>query len=218
MRKAHRPRQITTPNPNAMKKLFFSSAIVLTVAGAVLLANGSLTAQAQVAQPPAQNAQELKENAQVQAPDAPAVPPELQKLVTDFLYAFGKGDEAAMAACWHSSNAVPMTQSRQVPPGAVSVPTTNEDSATKEQILRLRTICARLFGSPEQLKLLRVDFGRTDRDGVGPTTTHDDVQIHLMASDLHIVLSIDDVEKLAGGWKFKGRMSDEVTILVPPAQ
>lgn len=209
-----------------MKKLFLPSSIVATIAGAALLCIAAFTVRAQVVQTEPQNAQDLKANSQA-APNAPAVPPELQKLVGDFLYAFGKGDEVAMAACWYAPQApsgtvslpvVPASGKRELPPGKVAMPTTLENAFAKEQILRLRTLCSRLFGSPEQLKLLRVDFGGSERTSVGPNTSGDNVQIHLMAGDLHIVLSIEDVEKINGGWKFKGRMSNELTILVPSAQ
>ncbi len=197
-------------------KYLSSSAFKFSIACAATLSISVLSLSAQVAQSPPQDAQDLK--AASQSPDAPVVPPELQSLVANFVAAFKDSNESALAACWHSPHAVatdPATASSTVPRELQVRRGVNDISQTAARMVQLRA-ASNIFGGPLVMKLLKVEVGRA-----GSTTanesTFDDVKVHFLApGNTHLMISIDDVAKINGVWKFRGQIKDELTIVLPP--
>lgn len=205
-----------------MKKFFSSSAFVYSAVCAALMSVSFLNSNAQVVQSAPQDAQDLK--AAAQNPDAPPVPPELTALVNNFVSAFLKGDDAALDACWHTPSALasaPDTvenadaaQNRQQQVQR----NVNDAAETKVSSTQLRTFIGQHFGAPEQVKFLRLELSRGAAATTASENTYDDVKLHfLVAGRTHIMLSIDDVVKINGVWKFRGRLKDELTVMLPKA-
>lgn len=208
-----------------MKKLSsLSLAFAGTVIAATLAASFLLPAHAQVAQTP-QDAQDLK--AAAQTPDAPPVPPELQALADTFVAAMKAMDEAALDACWHSPNTLAAAPQADARPGDPTLPrdrkgqldrSVNDAANTRARASQMHTLITRHFGGPEQLKLLRVELSRGAAASSVNEATYDDVKLHFLAAGAtHLMMSIDDVVKIDGVWKFRGRLKDQLTIVLPDA-
>lgn len=198
-----------------MKLLSSSHAFALPLFCAATLSLSVFSLQAQVAQSPPQNAQDLK--AASQAPDAPVIPPELQNLVDTFVAAFKNSDEAALASCWHSPEAAasdPAAAGSTVPREQQARRRANDIATNTARMAQMRA-ASNIFGGPVVMKLMRVEVGRG-----GSTTanesTYDDVKLHFLApGNNHLMMSIDDVAKINGVWKFRGSIKDELTIVLP---
>lgn len=88
-------------------------------------------------------------------------------------------------------------------------------TVTLQRIAQMRALVAKHFGDVAQLKLERVEID-ADEDAPLEAPSYDDLDVRLLAAEgTHLKISMDDVVKLDGVWKFKGRIDDDLTIELP---
>jgi hypothetical protein len=79
----------------------------------------------------------------------------------------------------------------------------------------MRALVAKHFGDVAQLKLDSVEID-SDEDALTEAPAYDNLDIRLLAAEgTQLKISMDDVVKLEGVWKFKGRIDDDLTIELP---
>lgn len=160
----------------------------------------------------------------------PPNPPEVQALTKQFLSAFQSGDEAAMTACWHSPEVfakVEVAEETAARGGTLSpedaeketkreISKREKDMATTlERATQLRALMSKHFGDLNKLELIELDLDLDD-DAPADAPAYDSVDLHLRATDgTHLIIELDDVVKLEGAWKFKGRLDDHLKIQLP---
>lgn len=166
----------------------------------------------------------------VLADDDTPVPEEIQKLAQSFFAAFTAGDEAALSACWHSPDVLGKVKADEAVKEAGSSPTeidvaketerevkkqTKNLAVTLQRVAQMRALVAKHFGDVAQLKLESVEID-PDEDAPTEAPAYDNLDIRLLAAEgTHLKISMDDVVKLEGVWKFKGRIDDDLTIELP---
>ncbi len=159
-----------------------------------------------------------------------ANPPEVQALVADFIKAFQSGDEAALKACWHSPEVFAKLEvdEETAARGGTLSPEDAEKEASRERTRRekdmittlkravkLRELIGKHFGDVTQLGLMELDLDLDD-DAPENLPTYDSVDLHLRAADgSHLVIELDEIMKVEGVWKFKGRLDDHVKVQLP---
>lgn len=169
-------------------------------------------------------------SASVLADDETPVPEEIQKLAQSFFVAFTTGDEAALTACWHSPEVLGKAEAEVAVKEAGSSPTeidvaketerevkkqTKNLAVTLQRVAQMRALVAKHFGDVAQLKLESVEID-PDEDAPTEAPAYDNLDIRLLAAEgTHLKISMDDVVKLEGLWKFKGRIDDDLTIELP---
>jgi len=160
----------------------------------------------------------------------PPNPPEVQTLVADFIKAFQSGDEAAMTACWHSPELfakLEVAEETAARGGTLSTEDAEKEakrevsrrekdmSVTLKRAAKLRTLISKHFGDTGKLELIKLNLDLDD-EAPADTPTYDSVDLHLRAADgSHLVIELDEVMKIEGTWKFKGRLDDHLKIQLP---
>jgi len=158
------------------------------------------------------------------------VPEEIQKLAQSFFAAFTTGDEAAVSACWHSPDVLGKAKADEAVKESGSSPTeidvaketerevkkqTKNLVVTLQRVAQMRALVAKHFGDVAQLKLDSVEID-SDEDALTEAPAYDNLDIRLLAAEgTQLKISMDDVVKLEGVWKFKGRIDDDLTIELP---
>ncbi|MFZ4594914.1 MAG: hypothetical protein ACOYOF_11695 [Verrucomicrobiaceae bacterium] len=169
-------------------------------------------------------------SASVRSEEDIPVPEEIQKLAQSFFAAFTTGDEVAVSACWHSPEVLGKAKADEAVKEAGSSPTeidvaketerevkkqTKNMAVTLQRVAQLRALVAKYFGDVALLKLVSVEID-TDEDAPLEAPAYDELDIRLLASEgTHLKISMDNVVKLEGVWKFKGRIDDDLTIELP---
>jgi hypothetical protein len=88
-------------------------------------------------------------------------------------------------------------------------------AVTLQRVAQMRALVAKHFGDVALLKLVSVEID-TDEDAPLEAPAYDELDIRLLASEgTHLKISMDNVVKLEGVWKFKGRIDDDLTIELP---
>jgi hypothetical protein len=166
------------------------------------------------------------------AEDTP-VPPEVQKLAESLVAALKGTDDAALLACWHTPEV--LGKARQAAEAAEAAAKgrtltaeelqdeaedevedsieNNED--TVERAARLRQFLSKHFGVLSALTLLSVDVDLDDKALIDQPT-YDDFDLTLKTADGTVFsIDVDDLVKLEGAWKCKGRLDDDISIELP---
>jgi hypothetical protein len=160
-------------------------------------------------------------------------PPEAQKLAENLVAAIKSSDNAALLACWHTPEALAKAkQAEEAAEAAAKGKTeTPEDLAkdgerelkrrakenedTTERAARLRAFLSKRFGELSGLTLqsLKLD---ADDDAPADAPAYDDVDLVFKTADgITLSIGVDDLIKLDGVWKFKGRLNDDIRLELP---
>ncbi len=158
------------------------------------------------------------------------MPPEIKTLAETFVTALKSGDDAALNACWHSAEVLGKAKAEAAVKAAGTSPEpvdsakeqerevrkqTKNLSANLERINKVRALVSKHFGDRAQLKFVSVELDE-DEDAPADDPAYDDAEIHLLASDAtQLRISMDDIVKINGVWKFKGRIDNDLTIELP---
>ena len=154
-------------------------------------------------------------------------PPELKALAETLVNAIKAQNDAAIAACWHSPEVLAKVREAEAlaasgtSPTEINVPKEREKELkkrekdllrNKQRIDEIRTLITKYFGNMDGLKLVEVDAD-PDEDAVDPEASFDGVDLHLVATDgTKLRIELDDLLRIDGVWKFKGRIEDKLSI------
>ena len=168
----------------------------------------------------------------IRAEDTP-VPPEVQKLAESLITAIKSSDDAALLACWHTPEVLSkVKQAEEAAEAAAEGKTkspedlakdgeremkrrTKENEDTTKRAARLRQFIAKHFGELSALTLHEVDLD-VDDHAPADQTAYYGVDLFVKTADgMLLCLSPDDLVKIEGSWKFKGRLDDEIKVKLP---
>ena len=159
-------------------------------------------------------------------PKAPP-PPELKTLAETLVNAIKSNDAAAIAACWHSPEVLAKLKADEALAASGTSPTEINVSKEREKELNrrekdvvrnkqrideIRTLITKYFGNMDGLKLVEAEAD-PDEDAIDPEAAFENVDLHLVASDgTKLKIELDDLLRIDGVWKFKGRIEDKLSI------
>jgi hypothetical protein len=162
--------------------------------------------------------------------DDTPVPPEVQKLVETMVAALKSGDDAALAACWHSAKVLGDVKAAAVAARSEteaelidSVEQGNKEMARQSKNLQItltraafaRGVLSKYFGDISQLTMTRVELDLA-KDAPEYLPRYDGVEIYLRAADgTNLEIGVDDLVRVSGVWKFQGQLEEHLTIVLP---
>jgi len=154
-------------------------------------------------------------------------PPELKTLAETLVNAIKSKDAAAIAACWHSPEVLAKLKADEALAASgtssteINVPKEREKELKKrekdvvrnnQRIDEIRALITKYFGSMDGLKLVSADAD-PDEDAADPEAALEDVNLHLIAADgTKLRIKLDDLLRIDGVWKFKGRIEDKLSM------
>ncbi len=164
------------------------------------------------------------------ADDDTPVPSEVRALVESAVTALKSGDDAALISCWHSPEELAKLKQAQVT-SAKESPEKPVDAAkegekelkrrTKDNIVtltraaQLRSMLTKLLADIGQLSLAEIDLDE-DEASSPDLPIYDNADLSLRAQDgSEIRIGVDEIVKINGVWKFKGRLEDDFMVQLP---
>ena len=168
--------------------------------------------------------------ASVRADEDTPVPPEVQKLVETMVAAIKSADDAALLACWHTPEVFAKVKQEEAAKEAGTSPTpidsakegerelkrrTKDNTVTTARAAQMRDIISKRFGELAMLTLTSVEIDE-EETATPAQPAYDGIEIRLRTADgTALKIGIDDLIKIDGAWKFKGRLEDDLTIELP---